>query len=221
MPRLAVIIPVLSDSDALGRLLADITPDPSVELVVVDGGHDPTLAPLLAGRSDTQLVRAGAGRGAQMNAGAAAATAPLLLFLHADSRLPEGWRAALFDLPLHVAGGWFRFALDESAWQARVLESLVAWRVRLFSLPYGDQGLFVRRDTFDRLGGFQQWPLMEDVDFVRRLTAAEATAEIPLALRTSARRWRHDGWCRRSLRNLALVTLYFAGVPPAQLHRWY
>ncbi len=221
MTRLAVIIPVLSDSDALGHLLADMPPDPSVELVVVDGGNDAGLDQRLAGRAGTQVIRSAPGRGVQMNAGAAAATAPLLLFLHADSRLPEGWTAALLGLPSHVAGGWFRFALDDPAWQARVLEALVGWRVRLLGLPYGDQGLFVRRDVFDRLGGYQPWPLMEDVDFVRRLVAAGATAEIPLPLHTSARRWRQDGWYRRSLRNVLLVTLYFSGVAPSQLHRWY
>ena len=221
MPRLAVVIPVLSDSDALGRLLADMPPDPSVELLIVDGGNDANLGPPLAGRPDARVIRSDPGRGIQMNAGAAATTAPLLLFLHADSRLPDGWKAALLELPAHIAGGWFRFALDDAAWQARVLELLVAWRVRLLGLPYGDQGLFVRRDVFDRLGGYQPWPLMEDVDFVRRLTAAGATAAIPLPLRTSARRWRQDGWCRRSLRNVLLVTLYFSGVAPARLHRWY
>jgi GT2 family glycosyltransferase len=97
----------------------------------------------------------------------------------------------------------------------------VAVRVRLWSLPYGDQGIFVRRDVFDRLGGYRDWPLMEDVDFVRRLRRTGRMVELPSALVTSARRWERDGWFRRSSRNIALVLLFMAGVPPATLARWY
>src|SRR5262245_52805097 len=162
MAEVAVIIPVLDDFDALQAVLADIPDDGSVELVVVDGAGDERLPGLLAGRHHSRLIRSERGRGRQMNAGAGQASAGILLFLHADSRLPDGWPAALRQIPSPVDGGWFRFALDDTAWQARVIERLVAWRVRILRLPYGDQGLFVRRATFDRLGGFATWPLMED-----------------------------------------------------------
>jgi GT2 family glycosyltransferase len=81
--------------------------------------------------------------------------------------------------------------------------------------------VFVRRDVFEQLGGFPEWPLMEDVEFVRRLTRAGPVAELPLPLVTSARRWQRDGWLRRSSRNLLLVSLYFLGVNPERLARWY
>jgi rSAM/selenodomain-associated transferase 2 len=220
MADLAVVIPVLNDYDALASLLADFAGDQTVEVIVVDGGGDERLTRLIAGRN-ARIIRSDAGRGRQMNAGAAAASADVLLFLHADSRLPPGWEAALLHLAPGIAGGWFRFALDDGAWQARLIETIVGWRVRLFRLPYGDQGLFVRRDVFERLGGFRPWPLMEDVDFARRLVAAGQVTELPLSLRTSSRRWRRDGWFRRSARNLALVSLFFAGVRPATLARWY
>lgn len=216
---IAVVVPSLGDSDALASLLADLPL--KIELVVVAGAEDPALDRLLAGRAGARVLRTEAGRGRQMNAGAAAASADWLLFLHADSRLPSGWHAAIAATDPAVEGGWFRFGLDDTAWQARVIERLVAWRVRTLKLPYGDQGLFVRRDLFARLGGFREWPLMEDVDFVRRLTAATRTLEIPLTLLTSSRRWRRDGWVRRSARNLALISLYFAGVAPTRLARWY
>jgi rSAM/selenodomain-associated transferase 2 len=233
MASLAVIVPVLTDSDALAQLLADIGSAQDVELVVVDGRvegvvdgradgrRDPALAALAARRRDLTVIQAPAGRGTQMNAGAGATSAPVLLFLHADSRLPAGWAEAIAALPPDCVGGWFRFALDDPSWQARLIERLVAWRVRLFRLPYGDQGMFVRRGTFERLGGFRPWPLMEDVDFVRRLIAAGPVQEVPLPLQTSARRWRQDGWLARSARNVAILSLYFAGVPPARLARWY
>jgi GT2 family glycosyltransferase len=156
-----------------------------------------------------------------MNVGAAAATGEWLLFLHADSSLPPGWRPAIADLDREVIGGWFRFALDDGAWQARVIERLTAWRVKHFRLPYGDQGVLVRRRTFEALGGFRELPLMEDVEFVRRLVRAGRVVELPMPLRTSARRWRRDGWFRRSTKNLVLVALYFIGVRPSFLARWY
>ena len=111
-------------------------------------------------------------------------------------------------------GGWFRFALDDAAWQARLIERGVAWRVRILRLPYGDQGLFVRRSTFAELGGYHDIALMEDVEFVRRLVNTGTVVEVPRAITTSARRWRRDGWFRRSARNMTLLGLYFCGVPP-------
>jgi rSAM/selenodomain-associated transferase 2 len=220
-PFVSVVIPVLNDTPAAAQLLPQVPPDPAVELIVVDGGNDTGLAEVLAERPDVRLVRTMPGRGRQMNAGAAMAAGEWLLFLHADSRLPAGWRQAIATVAPDVIGGWFRFALDDPAWQARVIERLVGWRVRQLRLPYGDQGIFVRRDVFERLGGFADLPLMEDVEFVRRVTTAGPLREAPLPLATSARRWRRDGWFRRSARNVVLVALYFAGVSPARLVRWY
>ena len=225
-PAVSVVIPVLNDEPALARLLDTLPPRPGYEVIVVDGGSDPAVDAVCAMRPDVRLIRAPAGRGGQMNAGAAAGTGRWLLFLHADSSLPQGWSTAIAgigadgDAASHV-GGWFRFALDDRAWQARVVEWLVAWRVAVFSLPYGDQGFFVRRDVFTAMGGFRDMPLMEDVEFARRLLREGPVRRSPLALVTSARRWRRDGWFRRSARNACLVCLYFLGVDPARLARLY
>jgi rSAM/selenodomain-associated transferase 2 len=218
---LSVIIPVLDDDDAAARLLAQIPQDPEIEVIIVDGGGSPGLEQIVGSRPGTRLLHSLAGRARQMNAGARAAGREWLLFLHADSTLAPGWRHAFERISPNAVGGWFRFALDDDAWQARVIERLVAWRVRTVRLPYGDQGLFVRRDVFDTLGGYREWPLLEDVEFVRRLARAGAVAELPLPLRTSARRWRRDGWFRRSAGNSLIVALYFAGVPAPLLARWY
>ena len=145
-----------------------------------------------------------------------------LLFLHADTRLHERWFDALRQAESRRAvGGAFRFTLDSPRPAARLIERGVAWRTRWLGLPYGDQGLFVRRDAFEALEGYRPYPLMEDVDLVRRLRRRGSLLLSPLPVRTSARRWERDGWMRRSVRNLALVALYFAGVPPHRLARSY
>jgi rSAM/selenodomain-associated transferase 2 len=218
-----VVVPVLADQDHLANLLRQIAPEPGVEVIVIRGDSpgDGDAAFAIRARPDVTVRHAPAGRGRQMNTGAAVARGTWLLFLHADSQLPVGWRDALDGVDGDVVGGWFRFALDDPAWQARVIERGTALRVQLLHLPYGDQGFFVRRAAFAALGGFRELPLMEDVDFIRRLRRFGRVVELPLPLATSARRWRRDGWWRRSLRNLALVSLYFAGVSPERLARWY
>jgi rSAM/selenodomain-associated transferase 2 len=220
-PLVTVVIPVLRDTEAAKGLLAAMPVTPDVEIIVVDGAHDEDLDRYVQSRPGARLVRTAAGRGHQMNVGAAAGSGEWLLFLHADSQLPTDWLGAFRALGNRVGGGWFRFALDDPAWQARVLERLVSWRVRLLHLPYGDQGLFIRRQHFQRMGGYRELPLFEDVEFVRRLGRLDEVVEMPLPLRTSARRWRRDGWVRRSARNVTLTILYFAGVSPAWLERRY
>jgi hypothetical protein len=110
-------------------------------------------------------------------------------------------------------------ALDSTSLCARIIEVGVQLRVALLGLPYGDQALFVRRPRFEAVGGFAEIPIMEDVDFVRRMHREGALFRSPLPVLTSARRWERDGWISRTVRHLVLITLYFCGVPPAQLIR--
>ena len=237
-PLVSVIVPILAaDRDAARQLIARIPVDLRVETIVAEAGTEFGLESLSQGRPDVTVVHTRQGRGRQMNTAAGLARGEWLLFLHADSQLPSNW-LDLFETsvrehgtgsgpgprdpgPGDIVGGWFQFALDDPAWQARPIERAVAWRVRLLRLPYGDQGLFVQRRTFAALGGYRDIELMEDVDFVRRMINAGAVIELPCALITSARRWRRDGWFRRSTRNLTLLALYFCGVPPRVLARWY
>jgi len=225
-PMVSVVVPLLGDRGHASRLLRQVPVDPRVEVIVAEAGEEPVhpddLAGLSSGRDDVTLIHAVRGRARQMNAGAALARGEWLLFLHADSVLPDGWLEAFAAVASpSVAGGWFRFALDDAAWQARAIERGVALRVRLFRLPYGDQGIFVSRRAWTALGGFRDMPLMEDVDLVRRLVRLGPVVEVPHAIVTSARRWRRDGWLRRSARNVTLLALYFSGVPAERLARWY
>ena len=220
MVSTSVVIPVYRDADALARTL-DATDWSGVDVIVAATADDESLAALRRARPDVRWIDAPRGRARQMNAGAAAARGAWLLFLHADTRLPDGWRAAIdaADANPAVAAGCFRFALDSPRRVARLIELGVRLRVRALGLPYGDQALFVRRECFDVLRGFTDVPIMEDVDFVRRVQRAGVLIQSPLRAVTSARRWERDGWIVRTARHLMLIALYFCGVPPSRLAR--
>lgn len=223
-PLVSIVIPVRGDSAPLTALLAQLPPRPHVELVVANTGHaDAAQQHLRQSRPDVVWVDAPPGRGVQLNAGAAVAQGRWLWFVHADSRLPGGWFEAFaaLDAQAEVSGGCFAFRLDSPAWQARWLERAVALRVRLFDLPYGDQGIFARRAVFLSLRGFQPVPLMEDVEFVGRLKQHGRLSHLGLGLVTSARRWEHRGWLRQSAANLVTLALYGLGVSPERLARRY
>jgi rSAM/selenodomain-associated transferase 2 len=218
---LSVVVPMLN---AAGGLSAALAPLQGVdEIVAVDGGSTDD-GPELAKCLGATVIEAPRGRGGQLQAGAAAATSDWLLFLHADTVLAHDWRvcAAAFmaDPANRDKAAVFRFALDDDGLAARRLEAMVAWRVKWLGLPYGDQGLLIHRDLYDRLGGIKPLPLMEDVEFVRRIGAANIVA-LPAVARTSAARWRRDGWLRRSARNLGCLGLYFVGVPPRLIKKLY
>jgi len=223
-PLVSVIIPVLDDTAALADLLPTLPASPDVEIIVVNGGAaDSALSSLVSRYRHVSLLSSPAGRGRQMNAGALSARGRWLLFLHADTRLPPDFLDELqrADRNPAIAGGSFRFQLASDAWQARIIERAVRWRVRWLELAYGDQGLFARHDAFHGLGGYREWPLMEDVDLIRRLRRVGQLHHSSLPATTSARRWQRDGWWRRSIQNVACQLLFFAGVSPARVAPWY
>ena len=158
-----------------------------------------------------------------MNQGSAHAKGRWLLFLHADARLSPGWVDEIHraDRAARYVGGSFRFSLDAPDTAARLIEWGVAWRVRWLGLPYGDQAIFVRRAVFDALGGYRPLPLLEDVEVVQRLRRVGQLMHSDLSVRVSARRWKRDGWVRRSAENMMLVLFFLAGVAPDRLARVY
>ena len=220
MNALSVIVPALDAARTLPATLAAVG---GAEIIVVDGGsRDAT--PSIAAAAGARVVSTPRGRGLQLAAGADAAHGAWLLFLHADTVLGAGWRAEVeafaADPANRARAAAFRFAVDDAAPQARRLERMVAWRGRVWGLPYGDQGLLIHREFYRAVGGFRPLPLMEDVDLVRRIGRARLTILTTPAV-TSAVRWRREGWLGRSLRNLTCLALYFAGVPPRLLVRVY
>jgi rSAM/selenodomain-associated transferase 2 len=226
MTPVTIVIPVYRDAEALERTLQALSTAAEAgwpELIVVSTADDAaSLAPLRAAYDDVVWLETTLGRAHQMNAGAARATGRWLIFLHADTRLPAKWRAAIdaADRDAAISIGCFRFALDSASPIARVLEAGVRLRVQLFGLPYGDQALFVRREDFAAAGGFADLPIMEDVDLVRRFRRRGRLFSAPLPAVTSARKWERDGWLARTARHVALILLYFAGVPPERLAQY-
>jgi rSAM/selenodomain-associated transferase 2 len=222
---ITVVIPVFNDTAALASLLPALSGDPALEIIVVDGSEesDPALDVLRERHSGVRWMRSAPGRGAQMNHGARHARGRWLVFLHSDTRLGVSWIDVLrhLDEQPRIVGGSFRFALDSPARWARWIEWGVRIRVRLFDLAYGDQALFVRRIVFEELGGYRELPLMEDVDFIRRLRRHGQLEHADVPAITSARRWEQDGWFRRTLDNALLVALFLAGSSPERLARRY
>lgn len=216
---LTIVIPALNAATSLGACLAAL--DDADELLVVDGGSTDDSAGI-AERVGARVIAAPRGRGTQLRAGGEAARGDWLLFLHADTRLGAGWLEAV---AVHIAAapdraGYFDLRLDDNAWQARVIERGVESRVRLFGLPYGDQGLLISRRLYNEVGGFRPLALMEDVDLARRIGRHRLRRVDATAL-TSADRWRRDGWLRRSGRNLTCLALYGLGMAPTRLARFY
>jgi rSAM/selenodomain-associated transferase 2 len=217
---LTVVIPTLNAAATLPATLDALGPQAG-EVIVADGGSADATAAIASARG-CRVIAAPRGRGSQLAAGVAAASAPWLLLLHADTRLGAGWAAAV---AAHIAArpdraGHFRLRLDDEARAARRLERAVAWRCRVLALPYGDQGLVIARTLLDAVGGIRPLPLMEDVDLVRRLGRARLV-QLDADAITSAARYRREGYLRRSARNLAILALWFAGVPLRLLARLY
>ena len=188
---------------------------------MADGGSDDATE-AVARSAGARVVRSAPGRGTQMNAGAAAATGDTLLFLHADTLPPEGF-ADYIDETLDLSGtaaGAFRLRIDERRWRYRLVEWGVYARCRFRCVPYGDQGLFIRRRVFEAAGGFPDWPLLEDVELLRRLRGAGAVRLAPAAATTSARGWRRRGVWRTTAVNQACLMAYRWGVDPHRIADW-
>jgi rSAM/selenodomain-associated transferase 2 len=219
---ISALIPTLNAAATLPGTLAALRGEVA-EIIIADGSStDGT--PDIARASGAQLIKAPRGRGPQLRAAAEAASQPWLLALHADTRPGVGWQEAVAGFIARpeaaTQAGYFRFALDDAAPEARRLEAMVAWRCRALGLPYGDQGLLIGRNFYQALGGYEAIPLMEDVALIRRIGRKRLVA-LPPAFITSAEKWQRDGWYARSARNLFCLTLWFAGVSPDRIARVY
>ena len=224
---ISVIIPTLNEEHSLTQTLDHVATLNVAEIVVTDGGSTDRTVPLAQAFCNrmphARVVAAARGRARQMNEGAKVCRGEILLFLHADTLLPaqapQLIQSALADPKM--VGGRFDVRFDHPSGWGTVISTLMNWRSRLSGISTGDQALFVRREVFERLGGFSNIPLMEDIEFSSRLRRAGPTQALNETVTTSFRRWDQQGPLKTILLMWTLRFLYWIGVSPSRLSRWY
>ena len=222
-PILSIIIPVLNEAAIIRSILSPLLNDLGIEIIVVDGGSRDNTFELAQQEGVRVILSSQTGRANQMNAGAAIATGDILLFLHADTQLPSDYLHIVKDTlarPKAIAGA-FELAIDADNKSLRWVEKMVKWRSRWFSLPYGDQAIFLTRTVFEKIGGFADLPIMEDFELIQRLKKQGKIAIAPAAVLTSSRRWQKLGVFKTTLINQLIILGYYFGIPPKRLRRLY
>jgi rSAM/selenodomain-associated transferase 2 len=223
---LSIIVPVLNEASCINSFLENlklVTAGCNAEIIVADGAQD---CGTIAAITDPDVMRLAAakGRARQMNAGAAVAKAPILLFLHADIQLPLGALeqilAALKDNK--YVGGAFEIAYDSKSFLMRLVAMRSNFRCRISRIPYGDQGIFIRKEYFERIGGYLEIDFLEDVDLMRRIKRDRGKICILKSrIVASPRRWEKEGLLYTAIRNNIVVSLFHFGVHPNKLAKFY
>ena len=220
---LSIIVPMLNEMESIAATLSALRAGaPQAEIIVIDGGSDDGCQTVARALCDT-LIEAPRGRAGQLNAGAARAGGQVLAFVHADTIVPATF-AADIQAAMHnpaVVGGRFDLTLDSPGLPYCLIGWLISLRSRLSRTGTGDQAIFVRREVFERLGGFPQIDICEDLDFARQLKRAGTVACLRSRVVTSARRWQRAGLIRTIAKMWAIRLCYLTGVSPARLRRWY
>lgn len=236
-PKISIIIPTLNEAKNIQATLDTIHIAKNVEVIIVDGGsEDDTVAIVKQyckqnaqskSLKDIAVISGYRGRALQMNAGAAAATGEILLFLHADTRLPAEFDMMvrkIFSTPKitsKIVAGAFTLKIDAKGIGLRLVEWGVKLRSHLWQMPYGDQAIFLKKQTFEKIGGFPELPIMEDFELVRRLQKVGKITTINVPAVTSARRWLQKGIFQTTLINQIVIIAYFLGVSPQRLRSLY
>jgi rSAM/selenodomain-associated transferase 2 len=220
--HISVIIPTLNEENHLAATLAPLQNLPGLEIIVADGGsNDSTIA--IAEKAGARVITSQPGRSFQQNSGATAAAGGILLFLHADTRLPAGFAKMIrtcLSRPGVVAGA-FSLSIDIPGAGINFLATMANSRARLLQLPYGDQALFLTRENFEKSGGFPEIDIMEDFALVGKLRKMGRIKTLPAAVVTSGRRWQKLGVLRTTLTNQAVIIGYLLGLSPTSLASWY
>ena len=223
--KVSVIIPVLNERACLPATIDSVrTGIPNAQIIAVDGGSFDGSSEWLQRQSDVLFTTAERGKGRQQNAGVGLATGELYLFLHADCQLPRDadyqLQQALRD-PRKVGGCFYVHFAERKPFSLHVLSLGMNVRSSLLRRSFGDQALFVRRSTFERIGGFPDWPLFEDYELVRKMKQAGRFAVITSPITISSRRFLAHGVWRTVARVFALQAAYYLGVAPGRVKRWF
>ena len=220
-PRISIVIPVLNEASCLDQNLNRLFRTPGVsdhcEVIVCDGGSEDNSLEVIR-RYPCQITHSSRGRAVQMNTGANLAQGKWLLFLHADSVLPNNFINAI---DTSSQWGFFRLRLDDDATIYRIIESAINLRSRFSRVAGGDQGLYFNKHFFESIDGFPQIPLMEDVAICKSARRRASPKLIPATLTSSNRRWREQGVAKTVLLMWSLRLAYWLGVDPKRLHRIY
>lgn len=222
MTGLSVIIPALNEEACIRASIESAKRLNPLEIIVVDGGSTDRTREI-AEMEGAIVIDSPRGRGTQLNRGASISKGKILLFLHADSVIPEGVDIEKY-LSNKYAGGFFRLGFDDPSISIRLVESFANLRARLFSLPYGDQAIFIKKEVFEKLGGFKEYPFLEDLDLVRRLRRFGKLKPLPHKVIVSARRLKKSYFLSPifvSLRNVLITFLFILGMSPHKLVRFY
>jgi rSAM/selenodomain-associated transferase 2/rSAM/selenodomain-associated transferase 1 len=220
--RISIIIPAINEADHIANTIESIGPGNKKEVIVVDGGsNDHTVE--IAKSLGAKVITSAPPRARQMNQGADQATGEVLVFLHADTRLPEKFEAVIFNSFKHpkMVAGAFELRMDSPMPGLRLIERLANWRSRCLKMPYGDQAIFISSKVFHQIGGFPDIPIMEDFELVRRLRKQGNIVTLPVPVFTSARRWQNFGILKTTVINQMVIAAYVMGIAPEVIARWY
>ncbi len=219
----SIIVPVVNEEAIIQATLSSIQDNSAIEIIVVDGGSTDHTFKLVSEMGIKIIQSPVYGRANQMNFGAKIAKGELFLFLHADSKLPENYLDLITKTLVNpnIIAGAFELAINSNKTGLRIIEKLVNWRSHLFSLPYGDQGIFMRREVFEEMGGFPELPIMEDFELIRRLKKRGKIGIIPAKITTSARRWEQVGIWKTTVINQLIIIGYFLKISPLKLKQFY
>jgi len=222
----SIIVPVLNEQGQINSFMDKIKDqgfDGNYEIIIVDG--DPQAGTINVVKDNSIIcITSPRGRGRQMNAGAAVARGEILIFLHADTTLPDNALGKISQAlqDQDFVGGAFDLKIDSDRLFLKYISARASLRSRWNRIPYGDQAIFIREKYFDEIGGFKDIPLMEDVDLMRRIKKdGKKIIILPDKVTTSARKWENEGALYTSMRNLIFVRLFYMGVSPHKLAKYY
>ncbi|MCU0538215.1 MAG: TIGR04283 family arsenosugar biosynthesis glycosyltransferase, partial [Hydrococcus sp. Prado102] len=212
-----------NEAEIIQKTISKIQHELEIEILVVDGGSQDNTVELVQNLGVKAICSPQAGRANQMNFGALLATGDILLFLHADTCLPDGYLDLVtktLSNPETIAGA-FELAIDSPKKSLRLLEKMVNLRSRFLSLPYGDQAFFLKASVFQEINGFADLPIMEDFEFIQRLKKKGKIRIVSAKVITSGRRWQKLGVVKTTIINQLIILGYYLGVSPKKLSRLY